>query len=50
MLAEADTERLIDHILERQPELSRALLQEAGQIVIDGERSAHGLHHGCDRI
>jgi len=44
LLAETGTERQVDHILERHPEFPRASLQEAGQVVVDGECDTHGLH------
>jgi hypothetical protein len=50
LLAETRAERTIDHFLEGQPELARAPLQEASQIVIDGECGAHGRHHKCAHI
>src|SRR5258708_33318361 len=50
LLAEAGAERAVDDVLERQPELARAPLQETGQIVVDGECGAHERHHGCEKI
>jgi len=41
LLAETGAQRPVDHILERQPEFARAPLQEPGQIIVDGEGSAH---------
>jgi hypothetical protein len=41
LFAEAGAKRPIHHLLERQPEFTRALLEETGQIVVDGERCAH---------
>jgi hypothetical protein len=49
-LAETGAERPVDHVLERQPEVAGASLQKPGQIIIDGECSAHGRYHGCDHI
>jgi hypothetical protein len=47
---ETSTERPIDHILERQPELARSPLEDAGKIIIDGECGAHERHPGCCKI
>jgi hypothetical protein len=41
LLAKAHAERPVDHVLERQPKLAGATLQEPGKIVIDCERGAH---------
>jgi hypothetical protein len=50
LLPKTGPERPIDHILERQPELTRTPFQESGQIVIDGECGAHARHHECARF
>jgi hypothetical protein len=42
LLAETGAQGPVDHLLERQTKLARALLQERGQIIIDGECGAHG--------
>jgi hypothetical protein len=49
LLAETGTERAIDDIPERHSKFPRATLQEAGQIVIDGECGAHIKHHECGK-
>jgi hypothetical protein len=50
LFAQTGAERPVDHILERQPELARTPLQQAGQIIIDCERGAHGRHQRCARL
>jgi hypothetical protein len=41
LLAEPCAKRLVDHVLERKPELARAPLQQTGEIVVDGQGGAH---------
>ena len=40
-------ERWFNQLQRWQSELTRAPLQNAGQIIVDGERGAHGQHHRC---
>jgi hypothetical protein len=47
LFAETGPERSVDSLLERQPQFSGALLQQPGNIIVDGESSAHQRHHGC---
>lgn len=49
LLAKPGAQRSVDDILEWHSKLSRAPLQEAGQVVVDGERGAHAKNHGCGR-
>ena len=41
-LAETGANRPIDDLLERDPLLARALLQEPREVIIDGQRGSHG--------
>jgi hypothetical protein len=41
LFAEPCAKRLIDHILERKPEVACAPLQQTGKIVVDGQGGAH---------
>jgi hypothetical protein len=41
LLAETGAERLIYHVLERHPEFLGAPFQDAGQVVVNGQCSAH---------
>jgi hypothetical protein len=41
LLAETGAQRPVHHVLERQPKLASATLQEPGEVVIDGEGGAH---------
>jgi hypothetical protein len=50
LLAEAGAESPIDHVLERQSEVAGASLEQPGQIIVDGECSAHGRQSDCWQI
>ncbi len=39
--AKAGAQRPVDHLLERQPKFVGAPLQQAGQIIVNGERGPH---------
>jgi len=41
-LGQTNAKCLVDHVLERQVEFAGSSLQEASQIVVDGECGAHG--------
>jgi len=41
LLAEPCAKRLVDHLLERKPELACAPLQKTGKIVVNGQGGTH---------
>jgi hypothetical protein len=50
LLAKAGAERPVDHLLERQPKFACAPLQEASDIVINGQCSSHRCIMDANKI
>jgi hypothetical protein len=44
-LSKACAKRSINRFLERDAEFPRALLEQSGQVVVEGQGRAHGRHH-----
>ncbi|HZZ59694.1 MAG TPA: hypothetical protein VFE63_00775 [Roseiarcus sp.] len=44
-LAQASAKGSIESFLERDAEFPRALLEQSGQVVVEGQGRAHGRHH-----